>query len=70
MFSYSILLSGAQSAVHGSSVRGRDPMTLTQCGIPGLGVPEVQWGGNQSVSVDIPIILTSACKQVSSLVEL
>lgn len=45
-------------------------MTVTQCGIAGLGVPEVQWGGNQSVSVDTPVILTSACKQVSSLVEL
>lgn len=34
------------------------------------GVLEVQRGGNQSVSVDTPVVLSLACKQVGSSVEL
>lgn len=70
MFPYAIIMSRAQSAVHGSSVQGRDSLTVTQCGQPGPGVPEVKWGGNQSVNIDTPLIFSSACKQVSSSVEL
>lgn len=56
MFPYAILMSRAQLAVPGSSVQGRDPLTVIQCQHPGPGVSEVKWGGNQSVNIDTRLI--------------